>query len=411
MKYIHNFYIMSQSIGVLMQKWHELNLRDPGLFGNFEEYCKVMAIGTPTSPLLETVSLKTPIKSVKIGSSVGSSPLVSTSESLETPTKSVVTTSLVTPVVTTDELAQKYRSVFVILTGLCDIKTLAEKCGVVSKALIDVSNLAPLWNLAFDLCDDHMNDICLKFFCENTNDIKSNDTVVKSLSVDVIKHITSSENTSIKEIDLFNFVHHWITLTKPSPDLVGTIIDNIRLPLLQSKELVSIVKPSKLVDKEVYYEALEFSVDPSNDKTEKKFTARLAKLPQSPKSVESVEFYLYPVDKSCPGFRRIETKDITPKFVTEIKKYVEKKSGIAALDDFDTKGYDREIRADDNFLKINSPCAFFIDCHNENYTKNSICPIFADSSKVSTVKDVCVGKKVDDSRPGIAMYVKEGIKF
>ena len=432
---------MSQSIEVLLQKWNEVKTSTPDLFRDFEHYCEVM-------------TKVTPIKSVKIGSSVIRS-LETTTESLERPIKSITTTPSVTTEVTlsdttevslsdttevslsdttevtqsdttevtqsdttevtqsdttevtqsdtTEISAQKYRLIFDLLTGSHDIKKLAEKCSVVTKALIDVSNLAPLWILALGLHDDNVNDICLNFFCENTKDIKSNDTVVKSLSVDVIKHITSSEDTSIKEIDLFNFVHHWINLTKPLPDVVDSIINNIRLPLLQSKELVSIVKPSKLVDNEVYVEALEFSVDPSNDKTEKRFTARLPKLPQL------TEFFFYYNDKPCPGFRMVVNKDITPDFVARMKKYVEKNGGIAALDDFDTRKHDREIRTDNHYLKINKK-QLFINTTDTSYTKNSICPVYADNYKVSTVENVDVGRFSGSGR-GIAIYVKEGVKF
>ena len=460
-----------QSIEILLQQWKKVNESEPGKYHDFEEFCKSMTMIVPAVShpinigLTSTVTDKSTLSEVEplglLSQNPGSTSSVidksvsseaePITETIETPAKSIKITpevidtcdfqrcnkisdkcakllnwytethsSVICKVLdgfdpnihaTTDELAQKYRSVLVLLTVPFDIKMLADKISFVTKSLLDVSNLAIFWNAALDLHDDEVNDICLKFFCKNVKDIQSNDSVVQQLHPLVISFITKSEDTSIEEIDLFHFVHHWHKLARPWEIVINDIINDLRLPLLNPKELVSIFAPYRFVHEKNYLEALEFAANPSSkDATEKKYTPRLG---------QSLDFYFYYNDKPCAGFRIITSEDITPIFVSRLKKYVEKNGGITALDDFGTKGISRHIRTDKHTLKIdfnlkNISENFYIDCHSAAYTKNSICSIYGYSTanKLSTLENITLDSKLDDEeKRGIAIYVKNGIKF
>jgi len=87
--------------------------------------------------------------------------------------------------------------------------------------------------------------------------------------------LVTSDRLNIQEVDLFRFVHSWSECHQESKEVVKDVVSHIRLPQISMKDLVKVIKPTKLVTLEAYVEAFEFQTDPDSvDNSKKQFKPR-----------------------------------------------------------------------------------------------------------------------------------------
>jgi len=77
------------------------------------------------------------------------------------------------------------------------------------------------------------------------------------LPVNTFAHVLQRELT-LPELDIFQAVVKWLTKNGGDEETQRTLMEHIRFPLIAAQDLVSIVKPTKLVPLEFYLEAIEF---------------------------------------------------------------------------------------------------------------------------------------------------------
>ena len=320
-----------------------------------------------------------------------------------------------TPNDNSNSVSINYISLISLLSSTYDSKLLKEKYCSILEILINEHNLSILWNHIIALNYAELNFICLNFFCKNVPIIRSNSSIMKEMSLDIIKYIITVDHIEMKEIDIFEFVHDWIKINNPQKKDIDEIMYNIRFPLMSGKELIDIVRPTGVFDDASYIEALEHVINPQINVSQK-FT---------PRNDEYIRFYLAPYYSKNEylklGFRIITSDDITEKFNAAIKKYVDKNSGIAALVNFSTSDKSilnlygkRWIRTNDVLLKCGIG-DMYLGISNTSYIKHSIYPIYSGSYKIESIPSIILGSNIFTTgfgeTDGIAIYVRTCTRF
>jgi len=82
----------------------------------------------------------------------------------------------------------------------------------------------------------------------------------------ILLKIVSSNRLNIEEVELFKFVQQWISVNhqQTSEQVIKEILSHIRFSLIPMKDLINVVKPSKLVEAEVLLDAFEFQMEPGH---------------------------------------------------------------------------------------------------------------------------------------------------
>ena len=283
-----------------------------------------------------------------------------------------------------------------------DVVMLVNECVTTIMSFIQIDSLSVIWNSVNALNIEKINHACLKFFCENLDKIILDDTLIITFTPDIIKYITSSNQTSLPEIILFNFVHKWILLTNPVENIIQDIIANIHMPLIKIPDLVNIVRPSNLINDKVFIEAIEFQTSPGKfDGTLKKFKPR----------TYSENIFIYYSGKTITGYRQITNDDITPRFLSLLEKKITENNGLPALDDLIINSYmKRRIGTSTHYFEL--PCCYlYLEGVSINLKKNDIGEIYKGSDKIhpKDLSTVTIRNKTKDDYVGI--YVASYMKF
>lgn len=320
--------------------------------------------------------------------------LTETATTLDTPTE--------TPTEEISGLAT-YQKMISHFASIGDSNSFLEKLYTESVNLIDLDTLAPYWNYVMTLNEPKLCLAYLNFFCKNIEAIKKSDATVQALSADVMKYVTASEDISLEEIEIFQIAHKWIQLVKPTEEITRTVINNIRLPLIETKRLIQDVQPSGLINDKAYIEAINHSVVPCKDATGKNFQPRNQPL------TADINFYLCNHAFKFPEYRTITDDDITPKFISCLRKYISKNGSIPALDAFETKTFCANIRASDHFLIIDG-----LQAHvsNQKFNANDKCQIYSypNDKIIEKIDNIVLGQPVG-SYVAVGIFVKKDVKF
>lgn len=115
---------------------------------------------------------------------------------------------------------------------------------------------------------------CISFIEKNTQDILDSNGFL-TFDKDVVISILQSDNISCDEIDLYNAAIKWgknqCKDRKKFSDLkevLSGVMDNIRYPLIDARDLISIVKHDGFMPRELYIWALEYNASPDSFKYE-----------------------------------------------------------------------------------------------------------------------------------------------
>jgi len=131
-----------------------------------------------------------------------------------------------------------------------------------------------VWSSANDLDEEEIAKTCERQVLENTASILKA-TNPKDVSKEVLLKVVSADGLNVQEVDLFRFVHAWSECHQESIEVVKEMVSHIRLSQISMKDLVNVVKPTKLVTLESYVEAFEFQTEPDSvDNSKKRFKPR-----------------------------------------------------------------------------------------------------------------------------------------
>lgn len=108
---------------------------------------------------------------------------------------------------------------------------------------------------------------CMNFIAREAEQVFSMDDIV-TLPENIMLSLIQSDDLCISEIEVWKTVMKWGTAQlkktenkdKKLKDVISQLIPHIRYPLIESDDLVKIVKPSGLVPQELYTQAIEASV-------------------------------------------------------------------------------------------------------------------------------------------------------
>jgi hypothetical protein len=110
---------------------------------------------------------------------------------------------------------------------------------------------------------------CMKFIQENTEEVfKSPDFI--HLDHDFILSMVKSDDLLIDEVDIFKAVHLWGKNQKKNRKddsmglIIGKLVEHIRFVNMDAADLVHFVKPSGLIDSQLYLKILESQTAPQD---------------------------------------------------------------------------------------------------------------------------------------------------
>ena len=128
---------------------------------------------------------------------------------------------------------------------------------------LDNKNFYSIINIAISKKFDHLLEHCLQFMQGNANKL-IHSSGFTGLPVEVVLALCSSSELDIKEIDLFLALVEWHSHKKSevSEDIIQSVFQEIRYPLISKDDLYNKVRPTKLADSSLYTAALEYHLFP-----------------------------------------------------------------------------------------------------------------------------------------------------
>lgn len=164
------------------------------------------------------------------------------------------------------------------MAGVYRFSFLEQQCSkYVAKHLSEQSALQIL-NSGISLGNQDITKKALQIVGENAGKLFKTADVSTNLCYKTMLSVLQTENMNCDEILLFNTCANWIQKNNATPTQVSEIVGSIRFSQIPGNLLLSVVKPSKLVPMETYYESLEFHADPTAfDRNLSKFKPRFKK--------------------------------------------------------------------------------------------------------------------------------------
>ena len=235
---------------------------------------------------------------------------------------------------------------------------------------LNASNLAKMWNFAVDNKDEQLTQIFMNCLVKNMTD---ND-VISGLSFNVVKSITELKELPFSELKMFELVKKWNELTNPPNANLQLLLSNIKLSSIPSKDLITTVAPSKLLDSDTMLQIITDSYDPS-----KKINRM------------SYQIGIGYRNKSYDNFRMVEASDfgveLTEKFDFEMSRF----NGFISLDDISIdklNHHERQVALlDDNIICLNNTSYCRLSETKKDYTKGSVC-IITDDTKIDVINKI-----------------------
>ena len=138
----------------------------------------------------------------------------------------------------------------------------AKVADFIAKSL-DNKKFYSIINIAVNKKFDHLLEHCLTFMHANANELVHSSNF-SSLPPDVVLKVCQSSDLDIKEIDLFLALVEWHSHKKSevSEDVIESIFQEVRYPLISRDDLYDKVRPTKMADSNLYTAALEYHLFP-----------------------------------------------------------------------------------------------------------------------------------------------------
>lgn len=166
-----------------------------------------------------------------------------------------------------------------------DVTELRSKCYEFLVKRLDYNNVCTMLIEAqqgkYKFNCDELISCCLKFIEKFATDVVQSDTFLE-MQERVLLEMIQSDNLVIDELELFKGIIRWGLHKKKKTkktlyETVSKLIPHIRLPLIDGKSLLRIVRPTNVVPFDLYLEALEFASAPDHvTPVGKKYKERLS---------------------------------------------------------------------------------------------------------------------------------------
>lgn len=101
------------------------------------------------------------------------------------------------------------------------------------------------------------------------------------LSGDCVRNIISWDSFCAPEVEIFSAVYNWVKVNEASPDECSQILNEVRLSLIPTQDLLKVVRPTNLVQPDVLLDAIQSRTE-SRD-MELKYRGYLSKSTKSPR--------------------------------------------------------------------------------------------------------------------------------
>lgn len=142
------------------------------------------------------------------------------------------------------------------------VAALKDACAAFVQRDLSLDNCCDMLHYSHAYKLDALEERCLCFVEQHAEAVLEQRNFLQ-LPVDALI-VVLKRSLRAAEIELFKAVARWAGEQKPSKEDLDRVMHKLRFPLINAKDLVSIVKPTGLVPIELYLEAIEFHATSSS---------------------------------------------------------------------------------------------------------------------------------------------------
>ncbi len=124
------------------------------------------------------------------------------------------------------------------------------------KAILSIKNVCLIYDMASLYALEQLEASCCSFMDRHATDVIQHDSF-SNLSADCVKDIISRDSFCAPEVEIFKAVHNWARVNDASSEELHLILNEVRLSLMPTADLLKVVRPTSLVDPNVLLDAIE----------------------------------------------------------------------------------------------------------------------------------------------------------
>lgn len=124
------------------------------------------------------------------------------------------------------------------------------------RAVLAIKNVCLVYDTASLYGLDVLVASCGSFMDRHAVDVIQHESFV-SLSADGVRQIISRDSFCAPEVDIFRAIHKWVTANSIEEEEAARILNQVRLPLMSTQDLLKVVRPTSLVQPDVLLDAIQ----------------------------------------------------------------------------------------------------------------------------------------------------------
>merc|ERR1712012_366743 len=124
------------------------------------------------------------------------------------------------------------------------------------KAVLSIKNVCLIYDMASLYGLEKLIISCCFFMDRHAVEVIQHESFA-NLSGDCVRDIISRDSFCAPEVEIFSAVYNWVKVNEASPEECSQILDNVRLSLIPTQDLLKVVRPTSLVQPDVLLDAIQ----------------------------------------------------------------------------------------------------------------------------------------------------------
>merc|ERR1712012_1154042 len=124
------------------------------------------------------------------------------------------------------------------------------------KAVLSIKNVCMVYDMASLYVLEKLMHSCCFFMDRHAVDVIQHESF-SNLSGDCVRDIISRDSFCAPEVEIFKAVYNWVKVNEASPDECSQILNEVRLSLIPTQDLLKVVRPTNLVQPDVLLDAIQ----------------------------------------------------------------------------------------------------------------------------------------------------------
>jgi len=124
------------------------------------------------------------------------------------------------------------------------------------KAVLSIKNVCLIYDMASLYGLEKLIISCCFFMDRHAVEVIQHESFA-NLSGDCVRDIISRDSFCAPEVEIFSAVYNWVKVNEASPDECSQILNEVRLSLIPTQDLLKVVRPTNLVQPDVLLDAIQ----------------------------------------------------------------------------------------------------------------------------------------------------------